>query len=78
MKMLLILFITIFFLLNVEVKSSKITEDSSKRAKEMLLKMSLHDKVKMLHGVKGTYVGTIDGNEELGIPAINMNDGKKL
>jgi beta-glucosidase len=74
MKMLLIFLITALILLNV-VTSSKITEDSSKRAKEMLLKMSLHDKVKMMHGVKGTYVGTIDSNEELGIPAINMNDG---
>ena len=38
-------------------------------------KMTLDDKLKLLHGVPGTYVGNIPGIQRLGIPSIRMQDG---
>ena len=37
--------------------------------------MLLTEKVDMLHGWDGKYVGNVKANTRLGIPAINMNDG---
>lgn len=50
-------------------------ESSAERAEELLLQMNTTEKLDMLHGHKGTYVGNIVGNERLGIPSINMHDG---
>jgi beta-glucosidase len=48
----------------------------SDRAWEMVKKMNLTEKITMLHGhPNGDYVGNIAGNERLGIPSINMQDG---
>jgi beta-glucosidase-like glycosyl hydrolase len=52
-----------------------VKEDPSQRAKEMLGQMNLTEKITMLHGHLGIYVGNIKGNERLGIPSINMQDG---
>jgi beta-glucosidase len=45
------------------------------RAKALLQKMLLSEKIDMLHGIDGRYVGNVRENKRLGIPAINMNDG---
>ena len=37
--------------------------------------MNVTEKLAMLHGHKGIYVGNIVGNERLNIPSINMHDG---
>jgi len=39
--------------------------------------MSLADKATLLHGklLGGSYIGNIPGNEALGIPPLNLNDG---
>eukprot|EP01116_Phalansterium_solitarium_P024208 TRINITY_DN8802_c0_g1_i1.p1 TRINITY_DN8802_c0_g1~~TRINITY_DN8802_c0_g1_i1.p1 ORF type:complete len:673 (+),score=239.95 TRINITY_DN8802_c0_g1_i1:161-2179(+) len=45
------------------------------RAKQLLAKMSQEDKLRMVHGVKGSYVGNVPANEALGIPALHLQDG---
>jgi beta-glucosidase len=45
------------------------------RAKELLAKMSLQEKTNMTRGYRGSYVGNVQKNDRLGIPAITMNDG---
>jgi beta-glucosidase len=37
--------------------------------------MLLSEKIDMLHGADGNYIGNIKENKRLGIPAINMQDG---
>jgi len=41
----------------------------------MLLLMNISEKITMLHGHLGVYVGNIIGNDRLGIPSLNMQDG---
>ena len=50
-------------------------DDPSSRAQKLLAVMTLTEKVALLHGVPGEYVGTIPGNTRLNIPALYMNDG---
>ena len=54
------------------------------RARAMLARMSLDDKLAMVHGNntlhqadfnRAVYVGYLPGNARLGIPALTMNDG---
>ena len=45
------------------------------RAEKMLKLMTLGDKLSMMRGSFGDYVGNIEGNSRLGIPAIGMQDG---
>ncbi|WAH37720.1 glycoside hydrolase family 3 C-terminal domain-containing protein [Alicyclobacillus dauci] len=45
------------------------------RVSELLSAMTLDDKIAMLHGSTGSYVGNIPANPRLGIPAVNMSDG---
>jgi hypothetical protein len=40
--------------------------------------MNLTEKVSMMHGIRGQYTGTIQGNERLGIPPILMQDGPQV
>jgi beta-glucosidase len=48
----------------------------SDRAEILLKKMNLEEKLRMMRGsLAGDYVGNIEGNERLGIPAIAMQDG---
>lgn len=37
--------------------------------------MNLDDKIAMVHGVSGPYIGNVPENKALGIPALSMNDG---
>jgi len=47
----------------------------SEKAKAMLAKMSLDEKITMLHGSGGGYTGNTPENKNLGIPPLNLNDG---
>lgn len=47
----------------------------SERADALLANMTLDEKVHMLHGSGVGYVGNVEGNERLGIPALRLNDG---
>lgn len=48
---------------------------SEDRALQTLLQMNITEKLDMLHGYDGTYIGNILGNSRLGIPALKMHDG---
>ena len=48
---------------------------AASRAQIMLSKMNFTEKLAMLHGISGPYVGNVAGNSRLGIPPISMNDG---
>jgi beta-glucosidase len=45
------------------------------RAQALLAQMTLDEKILMLHGSPGGYVGNVPANTRLGIPALNLNDG---
>lgn len=47
----------------------------AERAKVLLQKMLLSEKLDMLHGCDGKYVGNVKENKRLGIPALRLNDG---
>lgn len=47
----------------------------AERAENMLKQMNTTEKLAMLHGHKGLYIGNIVGNDRLGIPSLNMHDG---
>jgi hypothetical protein len=50
-------------------------ETPAERAETMLKQMNTTEKLAMLHGHKGLYIGNIVGNDRLGIPSLNMHDG---
>jgi len=50
-------------------------QSPSDRAKKMLAQMSIDDKIALVHGGNGAYVGNVPANTRLGIPALKMNDG---
>ncbi len=45
------------------------------RAQTLLSAMTTEEKLTMLHGTSGSYVGNVAGNERLGIPSLNLQDG---
>eukprot|EP01012_Entosiphon_sulcatum_P010728 TRINITY_DN1634_c0_g1_i1.p1 TRINITY_DN1634_c0_g1~~TRINITY_DN1634_c0_g1_i1.p1 ORF type:complete len:686 (-),score=117.05 TRINITY_DN1634_c0_g1_i1:102-2159(-) len=45
------------------------------RAKDLLRKMTLEDKIHMVHGTFGPYAGNVEGNKILGIPQLHLQDG---
>jgi beta-glucosidase len=47
----------------------------AQRAKALLAQMNLNEKLTMLKGTLGNYVGNIPENTRLGIPALKLNDG---
>ena len=50
----------------------------AERAAALLVKMSVADKVQMLHGVASPgYTGSTAANSALGIPALRLNDGRQ-
>lgn len=51
-------------------------QSPAEKAKAMVAKMTLEEKVVMLHGLKHkTYTGNTPENKRLGIPPLNLNDG---
>jgi beta-glucosidase len=50
-------------------------ETPEERAEKMLQQMNTTEKLNMLHGHKGLYIGNIVGNDRLGIPELHMHDG---
>eukprot|EP01105_Mastigella_eilhardi_P025343 TRINITY_DN6875_c0_g2_i1.p1 TRINITY_DN6875_c0_g2~~TRINITY_DN6875_c0_g2_i1.p1 ORF type:complete len:674 (+),score=207.20 TRINITY_DN6875_c0_g2_i1:12-2033(+) len=47
----------------------------AERAQALLSQMTLDEKLAMLHGYSGSYVGNVNANERLGIPALHLEDG---
>jgi beta-glucosidase-like glycosyl hydrolase len=47
----------------------------AERAQALVDQMTLQEKIAMVHGVPGTYIGNVLGNDRLGIPALKLNDG---
>ena len=47
----------------------------AQRAKELLAKMTQADKLLMVHGSNGPYVGDVPAIPRLKIPAMNLEDG---
>lgn len=45
------------------------------RADELIAQMTLAEKIAMLHGAGGSYVGNVPANTRLGIPALTLEDG---
>ena len=52
-----------------------VTADPSARAQALLKRMNVTEKTAMLHGTKLGYTGGVVGNERLGIPVLQLNDG---
>ena len=50
----------------------------NERAAEMLSKMNITDKLQMMRGIPGIYVGNIRANDHLGIPALKLQDGPQV
>jgi len=50
-------------------------QSPEEKAKAMLAKMSIDEKILMLHGAKGGYTGNTPENKNLKIPPLNLNDG---
>lgn len=50
-------------------------DDPETRAKKLLKEMTLDEKIVMMHGSPGPYIGNVPQNTRLGIPALNLNDG---
>jgi beta-glucosidase len=65
-------FITIVFLVSRNLAVSNTFQDM---IENLMSKMELSEKLDMLHGIKGIYVGNIPSNERLGIPSLRMQDG---
>lgn len=64
-----------FLLFCVFARSLWAQSSPEARAQAMLQRMNFTEKVNMLHGVNGIYVGNVPGNERLGIPSLNLQDG---
>jgi beta-glucosidase len=47
----------------------------ARRAELLLAAMTLDEKITMVHGGRGGYVGNVPANARLGIPALNLSDG---
>src|SRR5437588_8829277 len=45
------------------------------RANLLIAQMTLDEKIAMVHGVNGQYVGDTTNNARLGIPALHLQDG---
>jgi beta-glucosidase len=53
--------------------NSKATPEE--RAQQLLAQMTQAEKITMIHGASGSYVGNVPANTRLGIPPLNLNDG---
>ena len=52
-----------------------VTADPAARAQALLKRMNTTEKTAMLHGTKLGYTGGVVGNDRLGIPVLQLNDG---
>ena len=53
----------------------KAGDDPSDRARMLLKQMTTEEKIAMVHGHPGSYVGNVDANTRLGIPQLTLEDG---
>ena len=60
------------FMCNEIVQAVVTSSDAEQRAREVVRKMNLFEKITLLHGVEGIYVGNVKGNSRLNIPNMNM------
>lgn len=65
----------LFFNFVFNIAASSISSSPSERAEAMLKLMDMEDKLRMMRGCMGDYVGNVEGNGRLGIPSIFMQDG---
>lgn len=65
----------IFVICTILQSDAASCEECKTRALKLVKEMHLSEKFDMLAGRKGTYVGNIVGNDRLGIPSLNMQDG---
>lgn len=47
----------------------------AQRTSLLLAQMTLDEKIAMVHGASGSYIGSVANNSRLGIPALNLQDG---
>jgi len=55
--------------------STALCQTPAEKAKAMAAKMTLAEKIAMLHGTKNGYTGNTPENKRLAIPPLNLNDG---
>lgn len=60
------------------VASSIISLSSFEKAQILLSQMNITEKLSMMHGQPGRYIGNIAGNERLNIPQLKMQDGPQV
>ncbi len=71
-----LLFLVAFLARNLDAQSwTNATLPSTQRAALLLGAMNYGDKVAMIAGASGSYVGNIPANARLGIPPLNLQDG---
>lgn len=58
-----------------DLRGSKAHESPEERAWAVLKKMTLDEKIQLMQGVKGKYIGNVRGISRLNIPDIRMHDG---
>lgn len=71
----IIITIVQFFFCFSEAKKDLVQQNSNDRALQLLKQMTLDEKIHMLHGQYGTYVGNVPAIDRLGIPSLNLQDG---
>eukprot|EP01121_Diplochlamys_sp_Union-15-3_P007931 TRINITY_DN205_c0_g1_i1.p1 TRINITY_DN205_c0_g1~~TRINITY_DN205_c0_g1_i1.p1 ORF type:complete len:679 (-),score=206.24 TRINITY_DN205_c0_g1_i1:112-2148(-) len=52
-----------------------VKDTPAQRAKELLARMNLDEKLGLVHGYGGPYVGNVNANDRLKIPALHLEDG---
>jgi len=76
MKILVLLTFCVFIVSsNNEPEWMKVGATPKERALALLKQMTLQEKLSMVHGYGGPYVGNIPANSRLNIPALNLEDG---
>ncbi len=78
MKQILLLFLSLIIAQSINLRHKPWMNKNlspEERAQELVKKMLLSEKIDMLHGTLGEYVGNVKKNTRLGIPALRLNDG---
>lgn len=65
----------LFFVVVLAVLGVGLSKSPVERAQNVLAQMTLSEKLSMMHGRMGLYIGNIPGNVRLGIPELRMQDG---
>jgi beta-glucosidase len=57
------------------ISAKNTTDPAQDRARRLCSQLTLDEKIMMVHGTDGPYVGNVAAIPRLGIPPLNMNDG---